>query len=128
MGWEQMAWEALYSCINRSYLSLAHPTSHFHSLVLISPPYPFLLLSSQVFSGDMKDIHAVEKFALRFQDKSICKALVGEAIKVKAGRQATLKTFLALTEAQVRERRVRHDCICDNLSLLHFSPCILPII
>jgi hypothetical protein len=49
----------------------------------------------------MKDILAVEKFALRFQDKTICKALVAEANKTKASRQAVLKTFAAMTEAEV---------------------------
>jgi hypothetical protein len=49
----------------------------------------------------MKDILAVEKFALRFQDKSLCKALVGEANKAKASRQAVLRTFASMTEAEV---------------------------
>ena len=49
----------------------------------------------------MKDILAVEKFALQFEDKSICKALVAEANKAKASRQAVLNTFAAMTEAEV---------------------------
>jgi hypothetical protein len=49
----------------------------------------------------MKDLAAVEAFALQFQQPARCRALTAEAKKVAAGRESVLKSFTSLTESQV---------------------------
>jgi hypothetical protein len=49
----------------------------------------------------MKDLAAVEAFALQFQQPARCRALTSEAKKVAAGRESVLKSFTSLTESQV---------------------------
>ena len=50
----------------------------------------------------MKDLAAVEAFALQFQQPARCRVLTAEAKKVAAGRESVLKSFTSLTESQVR--------------------------
>lgn len=71
----------------------------------------------------MKDLAAIEAFALQFHNKSRCRTLTAEAKKVAAGRESVLKSFTTLTESQVGL------CLCINvicvLILGHF-PKITP--
>ena len=49
----------------------------------------------------MKDLAAVEAFALQFQNKSRCRTLTAEVKKAAASRESVLKSFTSLTESQV---------------------------
>jgi hypothetical protein len=62
------------------------------------------------YSGDLKDMSAVEKFAAKYSDKKLCRGLVDKATKQakqeKDRRSAQLKAATSLTEAQLNRKRV----------------------
>ena len=65
----------------------------------------------------MKDLAAVEAFALQFQNRSRCKTLTAEAKKAAAGRESVLKSFTSLTEAQVSADMMSYGVVwCDVMS------------
>ena len=75
-------------------------------------------LANEIYTGDMKDISSIEKFAQEFVSPQKCQNLQKKAQKEKERRQAQKKSVSSLTEQELNKKRVSElREIVEDLSL-----------